>query len=352
MTLDQPGAGILALLASALGIGFLSGLRLYATVFTLGMAIRWDLLHLKQHLASLAVLADTRILALAGLLAALEFLADKVPWIDSAWDSVHSVIRPVAATALAATALGEFDTATQVILALLAGTVALSTHSAKAAARLAVNHSPEPFTNVALSATEDIAAPAALWLIAAHPLVFLIFLAIFLTFVAFFGPLVYRALRLELASFAAALHTLFDARPALWVTAADFAPPAAGRRLWDTINGRLEPLPAALAQAVATRVGASPPPAALRCAPASGIPRLKRSIGYLCLAGDHVVFVTRRLFRRHLHAIALAEIRDCRWRGGLLLDSLVIETPGAALRFDVFKTPVATGPQPAPALSS
>lgn len=354
MNLGQSGTDILTLLASTLGIGFLSGFRLYATILAVGAAIRWDFLHLKQHLASLAVLGDTRLLIVAGVLAMAEFLADKVPWIDSAWDSIHSVIRPLAATLLAATALGDFDTGTKTILALLAGTVALSTHSAKAATRLVVNHSPEPFTNVALSLAEDIAAPTALWLISTHPLIFLTGLAVFLGVFAFVAPKVYRLLRLEMASLGALLNKWFGSGMALRLpTPEHLAGPGKARQLWDAINGKLEMLPEPLARTIEEALHVASPPAGLRCAPTKSIRKLRRSIGYLCLAGDKVVFVTRRMFRYRIHAIPLGEVRDFRLSGGLLLDDLVIETHKAPLRFDVFKTATAGAEaQQAPALSS
>lgn len=354
MNFGQSGTDLLTLLASTLGIGFLSGFRLYATIFAVGAAIRWDFLHLKQHLASLAILGDTRILIVAGVLMLVEFLADKVPWIDSAWDSIHSVIRPVAATALAATALGDFDTGTKTLLALLAGTVALSTHSAKAATRLVVNHSPEPFTNVALSLAEDLAAPTALWLISAHPAIFLTGLTIFLAIFAFVAPRVYRLLRLELTSFASLLNKWFGSGTSLRLPTPDhLAGPGQARHLWDTMNGKLELLPEPLARTIEEALHVASPPAGLRCAPTKSIRRLRRSIGYLCLTGDQLVFVTRRMFRHRIYSIPVTDVRDFRLSGGLLMDDLVIETTKAPLRFDVFKTATAGAePQQAPALSS
>ena len=171
------------LLAPALGIGFLSGFRLYLTVLILGAAVRFDVLNTADKLAGLGVLADWKVMTAAGLLCTVEFIADKVPWFDSTWDAVHTFIRPVAAAVLAAAAMGQIDPGFKAIIALVAGGVALSSHSAKAATRLAVNHSPEPFSNLALSIGEDIAAPVGLWLLLAHPFVLLgvvlVFLVIF-----------------------------------------------------------------------------------------------------------------------------------------------------------------------------
>lgn len=351
MPLGSSGVDVLALLASTAGLGFLSGFRLYATVLVLGLALRFDLFHLQQQYASLSVLGDSRILVAAGVLTVVEFLADKVPWIDSAWDSLHAVIRPVAATALAATALGDFDGVTRTVLALLAGTIALSTHSAKAATRLVVNHSPEPFSNVALSVVEDAAVPATLWLVWSYPLVFLTLLAVFLAVFAVLAPRAYRLMRLEFAALGALLHRWFGEATGAPATMPELAP-GKPRELWQAIQGKMEALPESMARAVRERQGATPG-AGLRCAATRSIRGLKRSIGYLCFAGDQLVFVTRRGFRHRLHVIPLQDIRDFRLSGGLLLDDLVLETASGPVRFDMFKTPeTGSGVRQAAALSS
>lgn len=339
MTLGSSGVDVLAVLASTLGLGFLSGFRLYATVLALGLALRFDLFHLQQQFSGLALLADVRILAAAGFLAIVEFLADKVPWIDSAWDSLHAVIRPLAATALAATALGDFDAVTKTILALVTGTVALSTHSAKAATRLAVNHSPEPFSNMALSVAEDVAVPATMWLVWAYPLVFLTLLALFLAAFAFLAPRAYRLVRLEFASLGALFNRWFGSgagSPAQMPDGVALA--GKSRELWEAIQGKMEALPEPMARAIHNTHGVTPP-VGLRCAATHSVRSLKRSIGFLCFAGGQLVFITRRGFRHRLHAIPLQDVRDFRLRGGLILDDLVLETVNGPVCFDVFKAP-------------
>jgi hypothetical protein len=344
MSVGAPPADPLTLLASTMGLGFLSGFRLYASVLTLGLAIRFGWLSLGAQFAGLSLLSDTRVLAVAGVLAAVEFLADKIPWIDSAWDSVHAFIRPLAAAGLAVAAFGEMDGVARTVLGLVAGTVAFSTHSAKAATRLAVNHSPEPFSNVAVSFAEDVAAPAALWLVWSYPLVFLALLLIFLTVFALLAPRAYRLIRLEFAALAALLRQWFG-EPA--------TPPAA--TLWltrlpggEALASRLEPLPAGLV----TQLGNCSPDG-LRGAATASLNGLKRSIGYLCLVDNQLVFATRRNFRRRRHAIPLSDIRALRLRSGLLMDELVLETARGIVRFDLFKAPTpAPRPAAAAALSS
>ena len=156
----RDGMHILEQLGLALGLASLAGLNLYLTVFLTGMLVRFDALHLAAKYQSLEVLGHEWVLIAAGVLYAIEFVADKVPWLDSLWDSVHTLIRPVGGTILAMQALGDMPPHMEVIGALLAGGAALTTHSAKAGARLLANHSPEPVSNVVLSIAEDITVVA------------------------------------------------------------------------------------------------------------------------------------------------------------------------------------------------
>ncbi len=161
----------LQLLGSTLGLSFLAGMRLYATVLALGLGIRYHLFHLPQALGGLEVLAHPTVLVVAGVAFVAEFVADKIPWFDSLWDSIHTFIRPIGAALLGAAALGQMDPPIRVALALLCGGVALTSHSSKAATRVVVNHSPEPFSNIALSLAGDVAAPAGVWVAMNHPLI-------------------------------------------------------------------------------------------------------------------------------------------------------------------------------------
>jgi hypothetical protein len=155
------------LLALAATLGLASGLRLYAAVFLTGLAghLGWVALP-----PGLAVLQSPVLLGGSAVLMAVEFLADKVPWVDSVWDAVHTFIRIPAGAALAYGVLGGGDQHAWALLAALAGgTLAASAHAAKASTRAAVNHSPEPFSNWALSLGGDAFVPALLWLGWAHP---------------------------------------------------------------------------------------------------------------------------------------------------------------------------------------
>ena len=172
-------------LGLAMGAGFSSGLNLYATIATLGLLQRHGLIHLP---ASLQVLAHPWILGIALALYAIEFLADKIPYVDTIWDAVHTLIRPPAAALLAYSATVAAPTEWRWGAALLAGGVALTSHGTKASTRAAVNTSPEPFSNWLLSLGEDALAVWLTWMATVHPaativvVAFLILLAGYLLF--------------------------------------------------------------------------------------------------------------------------------------------------------------------------
>lgn len=154
-------------LSLALGAGFSSGLNLYATVATLGLLQRFGIIHLP---ASLEALAHRWVIGIAVALYFAEFFADKIPYVDTIWDVVHTFIRPPAAAVLAYTAAGGAGAEWRWGAALLAGSVALTSHGAKASTRVAANTSPEPFSNWTLSLGEDVLAVWLSWMATAHPI--------------------------------------------------------------------------------------------------------------------------------------------------------------------------------------
>jgi hypothetical protein len=172
-------------LGLALGAGFSSGLSLYATIATLGLLERFGVIHLPP---TLQVLAHPWVLGIAIALYAIEFLADKIPYVDSVWDVIHTAIRPPAAALLAYSAAGAAPPEWRWGAALLAGGVALTSHGTKASARAAANASPEPFTNWTLSFGEDALAVWLTWMSTVHPrativiVTLLVALAVFLLF--------------------------------------------------------------------------------------------------------------------------------------------------------------------------
>lgn len=163
------------LLAIAAGLGWASGLRLYAVVFLTGLAghLGWV-----QLPAGLHVLQSTVMLGASGLMLFVEFFADKIPGLDSLWDMVHTVVRIPAGAALAAAVFGADQSSWAMAAALMGGTLAATSHVAKATTRAAVNTSPEPLSNVAMSLVGDSVVPVSLWLSWEHPYVFFAALAV------------------------------------------------------------------------------------------------------------------------------------------------------------------------------
>jgi hypothetical protein len=157
------------LIGLAASVSLLSGWRLYLCVFATGLAMHFGWVPLPEHLKTLGVLANPWIIGIAGAGAVAEFLADKVMWIDSAWDAIHTLIRPIGGALLALAIVDARDPAWQVAVLLLGGGAALLSHGAKAGTRGLVNLSPEPVSNIALSAGEDVATGGALALAIASP---------------------------------------------------------------------------------------------------------------------------------------------------------------------------------------
>src|SRR5271167_24153 len=169
-------------LSLVLGAGFSSGLNLYATVATLGLLQRFGVIHLPAHLE---VLSHPIVLGVAVALYVVEFFADKIPYVDSIWQAVHTFIRPPAAALLAFSATAAAPEAWRWGAALLAGGIALTSHGTKASARAAANMTPEPFSNWFLSLGEDVLAVWLSWLASAHPKTTIILVTLLLALSAF-----------------------------------------------------------------------------------------------------------------------------------------------------------------------
>jgi hypothetical protein len=169
-------------LALALGTGFSSGLNLYATVATLGLLQRFGIIRLPQLLQ---VVSHPWVIGIAIALYLVEFFADKIPYVDTLWDAAHTFVRPPAAALLAYAAAGSAPPEWRWGAALLAGGVALTSHGTKASARAAVNTSPEPFSNWALSFGEDLLAVWLSWLASVHPVATIILVTVLVGLSAF-----------------------------------------------------------------------------------------------------------------------------------------------------------------------
>lgn len=284
-----------------MGLGLVSGLNLYATVLTVGLGMRLGLITLNPEMSGLAVLSSPYVLIVAGILFVVEFLADKIQWVDSIWDTVHTFIRPVGAALVGASAIGAVNAEAAVIAALCAG-VSLSAHSTKAGTRLLANHSPEPFSNVGLSLVEDGLAVVGTVVALKYPSVMLVVVAVFLLVFAWFAPKVFRLVRVE-----------YHATRALL------------KRFVAKFTGK-------------HRVGKpASVPFEIRAVAGKGVKRLRHSIGRLKITDDSLTFVTRRGFRQREHRIERAAIEDVHFRKRLLLDRLTITTSGKQQQFYFFK---------------
>jgi hypothetical protein len=160
---------IMAILGVAGSVSLLAGWRLYLSIFATGLAMRLEVVPLPEHLRSLEVLADPWVLSIAGIAALVEFFADKVMWLDSVWDAVHTFIRPVGGALLALALIDPSDPATQVIAFLLGGGATLASHVSKAGTRAMVNTSPEPVSNIVVSSAEDVATAGLLYTAYEYP---------------------------------------------------------------------------------------------------------------------------------------------------------------------------------------
>jgi hypothetical protein len=180
------------LIAIAAALGFTSGLRLYAALFLVGLAGQLGWVPLPP---GLAIWSQPLVLGATGIMLTIEFFADKIPGVDSAWDVVQTFIRIPAGAALAASVFGDSSTAWMLAAAILGGTLAAGSHLTKTGGRAVINTSPEPFSNWAASFGEELAVGTVLWLAFAHPLVALVFIALAVALMVWLVPKVWRALR-------------------------------------------------------------------------------------------------------------------------------------------------------------
>jgi hypothetical protein len=178
-------------LSLALGSAWTAGINLYATVAVLGLAAAAGAIHLPPELQ---VLAHPAVIMVAVALYCVEFFADKIPYVDSGWDAVHTFIRVPAGAVLAARALGPVSPPLELVAYLVGGSVALAAHGTKATMRLAINASPEPISNWIASVAEDVAALVGIWLIFNHPVLMLLLVAGFVSVAAWLAPRIGRAL--------------------------------------------------------------------------------------------------------------------------------------------------------------
>lgn len=187
---------LLSAFGRTLGFSFSAGINLYATVAILGLASRYGWVDLPPQYQ---VFDNSWIIGAALVLYVVEFIADKVPWLDSAWDAVHTVIRPIGGAAIAVATLGHASPAMQTLVALLGGALATSTHLSKAGTRVMANASPEPFTNWALSLGEDLFVVALGTIALKYPAVAALVVIVCLVVIVLFASWIVKALRRRFA---------------------------------------------------------------------------------------------------------------------------------------------------------
>jgi len=309
----------LALLGSTFGLGLLSGIRLYSTVLAVGLGVRFGLINLHPALSHLNVLTHPAILTVAAIIFLVEFFADKIPWVDSLWDSVHTFIRPLGAALIGATAIGEVDPIVKTAVALLCGGVALSSHSVKAGTRVLVNHSPEPFSNIGLSLVEDAVVVGGTWLSLAHPVFMFSVVVVFLILFIFISPEIFRLLRLEINGFFGLLEKFFSPASDVSDSALIEALPEKYQRYWTK---------KALPKNLHCRVA---------CFAGKGVKGLRYSMGYFCLAEHEAFFLTRRSFRFRIYQIDLQAVTEFYFKSKLLFDQLILQSAQTQQHFYFFK---------------
>lgn len=180
------------IIALSMGAAWASGINLYATIFMLGyMGLTGNIVLPDE----LQVLSDPLVMTAAGFMYCVEFFADKMPGVDTGWDSLHTFIRIPAGAMLAASAVGDVTPAVELSAALLGGTLAAGSHATKAGSRLLINTSPEPVTNWGASISEDLLVIAGLWTALNHPVLFLIALAVFIVVMIWLLPRLWRLIK-------------------------------------------------------------------------------------------------------------------------------------------------------------
>ena len=304
------------LLGTAMGLGFVSGINLYATILAVGLGINLGLIQLAPQLSGLAALGHPLVIMVAGALYAVEFFADKIPWVDTAWDAIHTFIRPLGAAWIAATALGTVDPSLDVAAFLLAGAVALSTHATKAGIRVLANTSPEPFSNAMLSFAEDAVVFGGAWLVLRYPVVTGVAAGLFALGFVLLAPRLFAMLRVQILAVAAHVRT--------WL-GSERAP---GDQFDDVPGSYARVLPAGFGK---------PGDFALRCVTGSRLGIPAGQLGYLCLAGGRLVLLVRRRFRVREHVIDLAGLDEVRIEPGLLFDRLSLRAGATRTTLSFFR---------------
>ena len=311
---------VIQLLGSVLGLAFVAGINLYATVLTVGLGIQFGFIHPSAHLPTLSILSHPYVLTAAAIAYTMEFFADKIPWVDNLWDSFHTFIRPVGAALIGMKAVGTVDPGAELAILLLCGGMAFVSHSSKASIRLVANHSPEPFSNIALSLAEDVSVVGGSWVALQYPTVMLGADIIFVTVFLFFAPKVFRLFRLEMLAISALLSTMFSPQDGSDDSLlSDEVPDRFFEQMREDSSGENELL------------------FCVRCASGKGACVERNCMGFLYLAGQNLFFITRKHFRIRKVAFHLSKISDLKFYRKRLLDRLSFGYEGGRTHFLLLK---------------
>ena len=202
-------AGIVAL---SMGTAWASGINLYAAILTLGLLGATGQMALPPNLA---IVTQPIVILAAGVMFCIEFFADKVPGVDTGWDTIHSFIRIPGGALLAAAAVGDVNPAVMLAAGILGGGLAAGTHAAKAGSRVLINTSPEPFSNWLASIGEDLAVIAGVWVALAHPWLFLGFMVVFVLLLIWLLPKLWRGIKAVFAKIASLFRRTDRPAPAV-----------------------------------------------------------------------------------------------------------------------------------------
>ena len=179
-------------LALTMGVAWASGINLYAAIVTLGLLSYSDQINLPPDLE---IVANPLVIGAAGFMYVVEFFADKIPGVDSAWDGIHTFIRIPAGALLAAAAIGDVTPAMEIAAGIVGGGLATSTHATKAGSRVLINTSPEPFSNWGASVGEDVSVIGGIWLCLNHPVLFLVMLVVFIGLMIWLLPKIWKGIK-------------------------------------------------------------------------------------------------------------------------------------------------------------
>lgn len=314
---------VIAQLGSLLGLSFISGINLYATVAVVGISTRFDLI---QGLPpGFEVLANDAVIFVALLLYFVEFFMDKIQGLDSLWDSLHTIIRPLGGALIALMQVGEASLAVEVIVFMLGASLASAAHITKAGTRLVVNTSPEPFSNILLSLVEDIGVVGLSFLTMAYPKLSFFLTLIFLVLILLFLPLLFRVIRMLFGSLFFRIRSFF---------------------LRDTKKSALLSLPFSYDTFFETKREEGEEIVWSARAFSVRIPSVRRFTRmYVVITSNKLYCIYRRWFRFRAVQLARSDIRQMKFYPGRLLARCLVKTSGESWLVQLYQPLIKTIPE-------